>query len=81
MSVWESVEALRAYVYGPEHVAVLRRRREWFERLGSPHLVLWWVPAGHRPDLDGGRRAARPARRDGPTAEAFTLRAPFPAPA
>ena len=32
MSVWESVRAaLRAYVFGAEHVAVLRRRREWFE--------------------------------------------------
>ena len=31
MSVWESVEALGAYVYGPAHIAVLRRRRQWFE--------------------------------------------------
>jgi heme-degrading monooxygenase HmoA len=28
MSVWESVEALGAYVYGEAHRAVLRRRRE-----------------------------------------------------
>lgn len=33
MSVWESVEALGAYVYGEAHAAVLRRRREWFSRL------------------------------------------------
>jgi len=32
MSVWESVEALGAYVYSDAHVAVLRRRREWFSR-------------------------------------------------
>src|ERR1700753_3733277 len=30
MSAWESVEALAAYVYGDVHLAVLRRRREWF---------------------------------------------------
>ncbi len=80
MSVWASVEALRDYVYGPEHAAVLRLRREWFAVLGTPHLVLWWVPAGHRPDLvEAGERLAR-LERDGPGPEAFTLRVPFPVP-
>ena len=36
MSVWESVEALRAFAYGDAHAAVLRRRRDWFARLGEP---------------------------------------------
>ena len=33
MSVWESVETLAAYAYGDAHIAILRRRREWFERM------------------------------------------------
>ena len=81
MSVWESVEALRAYVYSPEHVAVLRRRREWFSLLGAPHLVVWYVPVGHTPDLDEARERLDRLERDGPSPEAFTLRAPFPVPA
>ena len=81
MSVWESVEALRAYVFGPEHVAVLRRRREWFSLLGSPHVVLWYVQVGHVPDLDEARERLDRLERDGPGPEAFTLRAPFPVPA
>jgi heme-degrading monooxygenase HmoA len=41
MSVWESLEALRAFVYGdPAHLAVMRRRREWFERI-DVFMVLW----------------------------------------
>src|SRR2546430_1110855 len=33
MSVWESIEALRAFVYStPAHLTVMKRRREWFER-------------------------------------------------
>jgi hypothetical protein len=32
MSVWESVEALAAYVYSDAHREVLRRRRQWFTR-------------------------------------------------
>jgi heme-degrading monooxygenase HmoA len=81
MSVWESVEALRAYVYGPEHVAVLRRRRDWFSVLGHPHVVVWYVPVGHLPDLDEARQRLDLLERDGPGPEAFTLRVPFPVPA
>src|ERR1700759_1217083 len=32
MSVWESIEALRDYAYTSNHVDVLRRRAEWFEK-------------------------------------------------
>src|SRR5689334_10396994 len=30
MSVWESVEALRTFVYRSVHLEPMRRRREWF---------------------------------------------------
>src|SRR5215218_4450387 len=34
MSTWASLDALREFAYGNrEHLAVLRRRREWFERM------------------------------------------------
>src|SRR6266571_2680387 len=33
MSVWESVDDLAAFVYRSGHVDVMRRRREWFERI------------------------------------------------
>lgn len=31
MSVWESIEHLRNYVYQSRHAEVLRQRRDWFE--------------------------------------------------
>jgi hypothetical protein len=34
MSVWESIDALRSYVYTGEHLAPLRARKEWVEELG-----------------------------------------------
>jgi Domain of unknown function (DUF3291) len=80
MSVWESVEALRAYVYGDSHAAVLRRRREWFARLGEPETALWWVPAGSIPTVAGAEERLTHLRAHGPTPRAFTLREPFPAP-
>ena len=33
MSVWESIEELRDFVYRSGHVEIMRRRREWFERV------------------------------------------------
>ncbi len=77
MSVWESVEALRAFTYGDEHVTVLRRRREWFERLGAPETVLWWIPAGHIPTVAEAEERLETLRRDGPAPRAFTLRRAF----
>ncbi len=77
MSVWSSMEALRAFTYGTEHVDVLRRRREWFERLATAHMVLWWVEAGHRPTIEEALDRLERLRRDGPTPSAFTFRTPF----
>jgi predicted TIM-barrel fold metal-dependent hydrolase len=49
MSVWTSVQTLGAFVYGADHRKVLRRRREWFQRMTGAYLACWWIPAGHRP--------------------------------
>jgi hypothetical protein len=82
MSVWESLEALRDFVYrnGP-HLDFMRRRREWFHRIAQEHLVLWWVPAGHIPDLNEGMSRLDLLRGNGPSPLAFTFREPFSAPA
>jgi hypothetical protein len=77
MSVWESIEALRAFTYTSAHTDVLRRRREWFDRLEQAHLVLWWVPAGHLPTTAEAIQRLERLRRDGPSPAAFTFRVPF----
>lgn len=51
LTVWESVEALERFVWGTVHRQFYERRAEWFEVLGRMHLVMWWVPEGHRPTL------------------------------
>lgn len=80
MSVWESLEALRAFVYStPGHLAVMRRRREWFERIEA-HLALWWVPAGHLPTVAEAEERFTLLRAIGPSPDAFTFRRHFPAP-
>ena len=79
MSVWESIEALVAYVYSSAHVAVLRRRREWFEKLRESHMALWWVAAGHHPSIAEAEDRLGRLREVGPTPYAFTFDRAFAA--
>jgi hypothetical protein len=81
MSVWRSLEDLRDYVYRTAHVEVLRRRREWFEKLAEAHLALWWLPAGTIPTPAEAEARIRLLRENGPTPDAFTFRTPFGPPA
>ena len=77
MSVWSSVDALRAYAYGGAHAAVMRRRREWFSLLEQPNAALWWVRAGDVPSVDDAVRRLAYVQRHGATKYAFTFRTPF----
>lgn len=80
MSVWASIEALRAFTYTSAHTGVMRRRREWFEAYESAYMALWWVPAGHRPTIEEAKERLAAMDRDGATPFAFTFRAPCEAP-
>lgn len=80
MSVWQDVESLNKYVYGTAHVEIMRRRKEWFERMRDAYMVLWWVRQGHRPTVEEAVAKLELLRTAGPTAQAFTFRHGFPAP-
>ena len=71
LTVWESVAALETFVWGTVHRKFYQRRAEWFEALGEMHFVMWWVPAGHRPDLDEGLARLDHLRRHGDSDHAF----------
>lgn len=79
-SVWESPEALWDFTYRSGHLAVMRRRREWFHRMVEAHLVLWWIPAGHQPTVPEGVDRLAQLRAHGPGPAAFTFREPYPPP-
>jgi hypothetical protein len=85
MSVWESIESLRAFAYGMHadgaHTGVMRRRAEWFRPAKDAYLALWWVEAGHIPDLEEAAERLTYLRDRGPTERAFTFRKSFPPPA
>ena len=78
MSVWETIENLKHYVYRTAHAEFLRHREEWFERFSSSYLALWWVPAGHRPGIDEAKKRVAHLDAHGPTQFAFTFKSVFP---
>lgn len=80
MSVWTDLRSLADFVYRNDgHREIMRRRREWFDRLEF-HLALWWVPAGYRPTAAEGQARLATLSRMGPSAHAFLFANPFPAP-
>ena len=74
LSVWSSVEALKAYVYRTAHAELLRDRRKWFDAMSDMHLALWWVVPGHVPSIDEAKERLEHLRSHGPSAYAFTLK-------
>jgi hypothetical protein len=80
MSVWESLEALRDYVYTSKHIAVFRDRAKWFEKMEKPHYCLWWVPAGHLPSVAEARERLEHYQLHGATEYSFWFSQRFPAP-
>jgi hypothetical protein len=79
-SVWRDAEALRAFTYSGAHAAIMRRRREWFEKMTDMYLALWWVPAGHRPSVEEAVARLEHLKQFGPSPEVFTFRQFYPAP-
>jgi Domain of unknown function (DUF3291) len=78
LTVWESIEALEAFAYGdPGHRAVMRGRREWFERHEAASFALWWLPEGKVPTVAEAADRLAHLRLHGPTPTAFTFRERF----
>jgi len=80
MSVWQDSEFLHDYVYRTSHAQIMSRRKEWFERFEGSYTVLWWIPEGGVPTLEEANEKLELLRAQGPTADAFTFKQPFPAP-
>jgi hypothetical protein len=78
LSVWETVEHLKQYVYRSMHVELLRQRQAWFEKFAGVHIALWWIPAAHIPGVDEAKKRLAYLGTHGPTPFAFTFKNAFP---
>lgn len=77
MSVWESVDTLFQYAYYSDHTEFFRRRREWFHKMTTPAVALWWIEAGHIPTVDEAKEKLALIEKHGPTPQAFTFKQRF----
>jgi uncharacterized protein DUF3291 len=77
LSVWDSIEQLKEYVYKTAHNEVMRQRREWFEKFDGMFMALWWVRAGHIPTIAEAKQRLDYLREHGATCHAFTFRQTF----
>ena len=78
LSVWETVDALKQYVYRTAHAELLRDRRKWFEHFAGAYVALWWVPAGHKPGVDEAKKRLAHLEEHGPSQFAFTFKTIHP---
>jgi Domain of unknown function (DUF3291) len=77
MSVWQSVEQLRSFVYRSMHLELIRQRADWFEKFEGAYSALWWVPVNHIPSVDEAKKRLEYLERNGATQYAFTLQKVF----
>ena len=77
MSVWESIEALKDFLFKTHHLGFLKRKEEWFEKLSEANHVLWWIPIGHEPSVEEAKERLLHLQTNGESAFAFTFRSNF----
>ncbi len=77
MSVWEDVDSLKNFAYKSHHVEYFNKRLQWFEKMKEAHYVLWWVTAGHEPDIWEAKERLEYLRKNGESPKAFTFRKIF----
>lgn len=80
LSVWQSVEQLKAYVYRSLHGEFFVRRRKWFEKYQGEHFAMWWIPIGHLPTVEEGKAKLEYLALHGDSPESFTFAKPYPPP-
>lgn len=80
MSVWETLEDLRHYVYRSTHLELLKAKENWFTKLAEAHLALWWIPQGNLPSVEEALEKLRLIQARGSSPDAFTFAKPYPMP-
>lgn len=80
LSLWESIAAVRAFVYSGFHKQALIGRHAWFRKPEWPTYAMWWVTPGLIPTWSDAVKRLELLHDSGPTREAFTFEHAFDAP-
>lgn len=77
MSVWDSIDALKNFMFRTHHRDFLRRKKEWFENIPEDSYVLWWIAEGHTPTVEEALEKLEYLRENGDTPNAFSFKSNF----
>lgn len=77
MSVWDSVESLKDFMFRTHHREFMRRKSEWFYASADATYVLWWVAENHTPDIQEAVSRLGHLRLHGATAYAFDFKTSY----
>lgn len=78
MSVWETIDDLKNYVYSSKHLELLKSKEIWFSKLGAAHLALWWIEKGKMPTVEEALDKLSLIQTKGPLPDAFNFSKLFP---
>jgi hypothetical protein len=73
-TVWETVGDLKDFVYNTAYRLVMKDRKRWFENLGQPSYVLWYVDADKIPTIDEAVERLNYLQSNGATSYAFDFK-------
>lgn len=77
LSLWDDLESVTAFAHHGAHGEALANRKDWFQSLGLPTYVAWWVSADHQINWAEGAERLDHLHAHGPTAFAFNFVKPF----
>ena len=77
MSVWKDLESLFNYTYKSGHIAVFKRKKEWFTKMKMMHMAFWYVPEGYEPTFIDAKNRLDYLNVHGDTPYAFSFKSKF----
>lgn len=77
VSLWTSIEAVRAFAYGGLHQRALAQRKKWFREPEWPTYAMWWVADDHTPTWGEASAMVEHLHDHGSTPTAFDFHKPF----
>lgn len=77
LSVWESIDAFKQFVYRSQHGEVMRARKKWFQKSEGKNMALWWVSIGHIPTVDEAKQRLQYLNDYGESVYSFSLQKQF----
>jgi len=80
ISVWDSIESLKDFVFKTFHSDFLKRRKEWFKSYGKIQVAMWWIQEGEIPTIEEAVDKLEYLQKNVPSEMVFDFKNIFPKP-